>query len=251
MLHHVQYSIIRVPPRCANSRGIGHNLVERCDVRSIPERKICRKCGKLLPSSTFGRRSDSSDGLKSWCQPCIRTYSGQVKRPTRSPWVVGEIGYIPLTQGKVAIVDADALPILQGVWCFDKIGYAVKRNPSTGGRVSMHRIIVGVEGDKDSLIDHINGNMLDNRRENLRVATKGENAVNVRRNRADNKTGYRGVVCNSKERGYWFARFTWQGVTRYSCGHRSPEAAARAYDTLVKQHGPALAYLNFPEEVKP
>lgn len=216
---------------------------------SIPERKVCGKCKQELSSSAFGRRIDVRDGLKSWCRTCIRTYGGQGKRPMRSAWKHEGVGYIPLTQGRVAIVDVDMLPILEGVWCFDKVGYAVKRNRGAGGRISMHRLIAGVADNPQVMVDHINGNPLDNRRNNLRIATKGENTVNVHKNRIDNKTGYRGITCNNPERGYWFARFRWKGIIYYDCGHRTPESAARAYDALVRAYGPSIAYLNFPEEL--
>lgn len=64
----------------------------------------------------------------------------------------------------------------------------------------LHRLLIQ---DAPHHIDHINGNGLDNRRENLRLATARENAANSRMYRT-NTSGYRGVHWN-KERRKWVA----------------------------------------------
>lgn len=73
-------------------------------------------------------------------------------------------------------------------WCFSH-GYAARRLPSNGPIVYMHKQILDFP---DRQGDHINGNRLDNRRSNLRIATHAENKQNLGI-RCDNKSGYRGV----------------------------------------------------------
>lgn len=88
--------------------------------------------------------------------------------------------HIPLSQGKFAIIDeADFPEISSYKWYFHQ-GRAV-RKPKTidkkrTGFIWMHREIA--KPDDDKVIDHINGNTLDNRRENLRICTRSQNQWN-------------------------------------------------------------------------
>jgi hypothetical protein len=94
---------------------------------------------------------------------------------------------LPLSQGKVAIVDADDFERVSAFkWSFGGGGYAMKRSPP----YRMHRFIMNAPADVE--IDHINGNRLDNRRCNLRVCTRMENGRNLSLRR-DNKSGFKGV----------------------------------------------------------
>lgn len=71
-----------------------------------------------------------------------------------------------------------------------------------GKRFLVHRIIFFMATGKDPgdmLVDHINGNPIDNRPCNLRLATNAQNVSNMHRNRSDNKSGERNVSWNN----YW------------------------------------------------
>lgn len=57
----------------------------------------------------------------------------------------------------------------------------------------MHRQILGLDSDDPRQVDHINGNTLDNRDENLRIVTRAQNMMNRRVNR-NSVTGVKGVV---------------------------------------------------------
>lgn len=82
-------------------------------------------------------------------------------------------------------------------------------------------------------IDHINGNALDNRWNNLRSATRAQNQANIGL-RKSNKTGYKGVHYVPKADKYC-AQFMREG-TRYSLGHfLTAEAASEAYITKSKE----------------
>jgi hypothetical protein len=109
--------------------------------------------------------------------------------------------------------------------------------------IYMHRLICPVP---DGFVaDHINGNSLDNRRCNLRVATFTQNAVNVRHRR--NKFGFRGVALATSS-GRFAASTRKDGRNMHIGVFDTPEEAARAYDAAVLAiHGP-LACLNFPDE---
>ncbi len=87
--------------------------------------------------------------------------------------------FIELTQGKRAIVDDEDYELIASrKWYAAKAGrgyfYAVREEG--GRRVSMHRAIAGYPG---KVVDHINGDTLDNRRSNLRAVSNAENVQNV------------------------------------------------------------------------
>ena len=75
-------------------------------------------------------------------------------------------------------------------------------------------------------IDHINGVRDDNRIENLREATRSENARNIHKARKDNRTGYIGV---RKDRGRWEARIKVNGKYIHLGCFGSPQEAQKAY----------------------
>lgn len=89
---------------------------------------------------------------------------------------------IPLTQGLVALVDyEDYVALHRYNWHAAKDGntYYARSKMDDGWQspVAMHRVILGVL-DQDVEVDHINRNGLDNRRCNLRIATRAQNALN-------------------------------------------------------------------------
>jgi len=105
------------------------------------------------------------------------------------------------------------------------------------GYRSLHRLITGCEGGR--VVDHKNGNGLDNRRENLRVCTQAENLRNRKIN-VNNTSGFKGVsfdpgTRNSKP---WRSRIVADGK-RINLGRfSSPEEAHAAYcKASVERHG--------------
>lgn len=158
---------------------------------------------------------------------------------------------IPLTKGKVALVDdADYDWLMQ--WKWHTVGdYAVRRtrlDPPVGGKRQgvqfMHRLIMGEpHGVK---VDHHSRNSLDNRRSNLRVATTSQNMMNAGKLRASRaKSQYKGV-CYGKCG--WQAQIMYQGKSRWLGYHTTEIAAAYAYDNTARDLFGEFACLNFPEE---
>lgn len=89
--------------------------------------------------------------------------------------------------------------------CTTKHGY--KLMSYNGGNILVHVAIwIMLKGDvpENMEIDHINNNPLDNRIENLRLATRNQNCHNTRM-RSDNTSGIKGVVWN-KDNNNWRAR---------------------------------------------
>jgi len=156
---------------------------------------------------------------------------------------------ITLTRGAVAIVDdADLELVGSRKWYANgRAGrlYAVRFEPVAGKMrmLYMHRVIMGAE--TGVTVDHINGDRLDNRRSNLRLATQSQNCAN--RRKIISKSGYKGIGFNSWKQKF-YARVVREGHTTHLGYHDTAEEAARAYDRGARLVHGAFAALNFPEE---
>lgn len=148
--------------------------------------------------------------------------------------------------GKIAIIDDEDYDyISQYKWTFNPAehlgsggGYAVTRVKSNGTvkRISMQNLIMS---PPDGLIvDHINGDALNNCRSNLRLATTAQNLAN-RRMRRNNKSGFKGVTINKKS-----GKYTASIVIKT---FDTAEEAAKMYDRLAKVAFGEFARLNFPD----
>lgn len=89
----------------------------------------------------------------------------------------------------------------------------------------MHRLIIGAKTGE--IVDHINGDGLDNRRCNLRVVTHSQNMQNRRGAASHSKTGVRGVYFEARKRRY-LAVVQAGGRRIHLSHHRTLEEAAVA-----------------------
>jgi len=161
------------------------------------------------------------------------------------PVVDGPIAHVPLTQGMVAIIDAvDAALVTGYSWTPMKrrrdLGYyAQARNPNGSPRtVLMHRILLGMTGNLD--VDHIDGDGLNNRRNNLRGATRSQNQRNRQRLASTNTTGYVGVyhrpACTLNP---WWARVVIDGEVTAIGFYPTALDAALARDQWIRDNDPS------------
>jgi hypothetical protein len=104
----------------------------------------------------------------------------------------------------------------------------------------MHTMLTGW-----SLVDHKNGNGLDNTRTNMREATNQENARNQHK-RAGTSSQYKGV-CFIPVGGRWMASICLSGRSVHLGYHATEELAALAYDTAAREHFGEFARPNFPD----
>jgi hypothetical protein len=154
---------------------------------------------------------------------------------------------IPLTRGLSTVVDAADAALGEVRWCVLGGGprqrYAARKERAGAPTILMHRVIVGAA--RGQQVDHINGDTLDNRRANLRIATHAENQRNRARSR-NSLSGYKGVSppANGKR---WTATIH-AGDRRVHLGSfDTAEDAARAYDKAAREMHGDFARLNFPE----
>jgi hypothetical protein len=107
----------------------------------------------------------------------------------------------------------------------------------------MHHMIMGTS----STIDHINTDSLDNRKGNLRPATRQQNSANARK-----QIRKSGKPCTSKYKGVSFTQGKFRAVIRcsgktYQLGcYTNEEEAASAYNAKAKELFGEYAYLNQP-----
>jgi hypothetical protein len=150
---------------------------------------------------------------------------------------------VPLSQGLFATVDAaDYKKISRHKWSVCRQGCKVYAKTRINGRiVLMHRFLMRPR--KGYHVDHIDGNGLNNCRNNLRICTAAQNQVN--RGPRGGSSRFVGVY-RHKDR--WRAGIAYRGRW-YALGTYADEVeAAKARDRkAVELHG-VYAYLNFPED---
>lgn len=159
---------------------------------------------------------------------------------------------LPLSRGIVTLIDASDFGVVGGVkWSLLIANggmYARRIIYNNGQRLYsyLHREILGAPAE--ATVDHINGDGLDNRRANLRLATHSQNHANRRLLASNNTSGYRGVGRAANGSPYWAAQIKVNGI-RVHIGHfEKIEDAARAYDFAARLAFGAFAKLNFPTE---
>ena len=137
---------------------------------------------------------------------------------------------IKITQGKVTVVsDEDFEMLSKCKWhaVFTK-GHWYVKSVVDGQQVYLHRFLMKPKSSK-ILVDHINGNGLDNRRENLRFATKQENLRN-RGIQKNTTSGFRGVSLH-KQTGKFTAQYKISGKKYHIGIYKTAKEASEAYET--------------------
>jgi len=155
---------------------------------------------------------------------------------------------IPLSQGKVALVDdEDYETVSRFKWCtikgHNETIYAaryVRRADGTQTTVRMHRVIMKASASVQ--VDHENHDGLDNRRANLRLATSAENNRNTRM-RKNNASGYKGVSWDQRAN-KWYAQIMANGRNIALGMFANIDDAADAYDEAARQLHGEFAHTN-------
>lgn len=153
---------------------------------------------------------------------------------------------ITTKRGHVVVIDDDKAPMLSAyTWeFFDRYRRLSleAHDPATRRKVQMHRLLVNASAGQ--IVDHINGNFLDNRLKNSRICDAGQNARNRQANLAK-KTPYKGVA---ETRGGKFKAYIYLNRRYNNLGTFSDVAcAARAYDDAAREHFGDFCCVNFPK----
>lgn len=154
---------------------------------------------------------------------------------------------IPIGGSKFTIIDKDDLEfVMRHKWhpqITNGITYAYSRpNFSRKETLALHRYIVGCP--KGMVVDHKNGDTLDNRRDNLRVCTQKQNTRNRRKIKPTKDGGRFKGVRTSRNGKKWYADIISDGKT-YRLGVFNTERdAASAYNAKAKELHGEFAKLN-------
>lgn len=151
---------------------------------------------------------------------------------------------LPVTNGKPTLVDSDIAEKLKGkklnVRCQSYISFW------TGNKsIYLHRFVMGSPSGK--VVDHINGDVLDNRRENLRICTVSENSMNRVKDTCA-KSGYRLVYKKHCRKNFFVqmklnhhAKYFFSSYSRHIAGILSDQILVKIVGSFVKK--------NFPEKI--
>ena len=126
-------------------------------------------------------------------------------------------------------------------WSCNNQGYIIGNITINGKqkKIRLHRLIM--DFPKNMVVDHINGNKLDNRKNNLRICSNRENVFNSSASKR-NKLGVKGVSitrCNTYQ-----AQIQIDGKLKYLGSYKTIKEASDAYDNAAKKYFGEFARLN-------
>jgi HNH endonuclease/AP2 domain len=177
--------------------------------------RTCKACGESKPLEEFFRNRGSAGGRLPRCRVCVNTAAAELRlalnaarpvnecacgcgQPTQTAYVAGHACRKDPGVPEGALFDEQDRSLAEGAHWFNSMGYVVRDVTGEQGqsiRLHFHREVMNAP--VGLVVDHINGNGLDNRRSNLRVVSHAVNGQNRTKLDSRNKTGFRGVVYRS------------------------------------------------------
>jgi hypothetical protein len=151
------------------------------------------------------------------------------------------VAFIDIGRGRIVRIDDDDADLLSRfTWYGAKhrnTWYAITQ--ISRRTVYMHRLLMNPPGALS--VDHVNGDGLDNRRANLRLATRSEQARNSRKRKS--RSRFKGITFHAAS-GLWMAQIQLPGNKKMARYAKTETEAAYLYNALASEHFGAFARVN-------
>ena len=181
------------------------NIKRPCGITVVRWECQC-DCGNIIiTDGTALRRGDSKSCGCLQKEVALETVKNRPPKNTYDLTGKFGIGYINNKNKAIFYFDLEDYDKIKNYTWYSSHGYISTRERGSQKLLRLHRLIMNAPSDK--VIDHINHNPLDNRKENLRVCNQSDNTIN--RKSAKNYTGVRGVRLMPS--GKWETRLTYHG----------------------------------------
>lgn len=179
-----------------------------------------------------------------WYNMLIKSYMAVVKiakkKEPAKVWIDGDlIKILPFKTDEIYFLDytKENYNAVKNVRWTDwgrgyPMGWVNKNN------VLLHHVILPAK--KGYVVDHINRDIRDNRKENLRYVNRHQSGIN-RSKQKSNTSGYVGVYFH-KQRKTWNAQMRVNGKSKHLGAFKTPEKAKKAYDEALEKYYPNILY---------
>lgn len=150
----------------------------------------------------------------------------------------------------VLVDDDDYDELIKYKWYVNTCGYASKYKRLGKRQIGtlMHRLILGLSPKDGFVVDHINRDILDNRKSNLRICTQSENIKNsYTHGNKEFKSQFKGVFKTKDTHPTWAVRIVNNKKNIFIGTFHDEKIAALAYDQAARKYHGEFACLNFPE----
>lgn len=167
---------------------------------------MCPHCKRTrFIRKTLLNNTNKNKQISTLCRSCVSKTERLFKQTKNGIWFT-------VINQKIMYIDEDDIDRIKNLNL--QITYKESEYPYVHIRLSakytipLHRYLLGLSDDK-LLVDHINHNTLDNRKDNLRLTTKSGNMINSRIS-TDNKSGFKNIsICDRQQK--WFVQFKYCG----------------------------------------